>query len=74
MRTSKYPSYLYYSIRDWSLIMGGGGLRNGKIADLKRFPPPPLFISPENAPALGGRHRLKCTNWVSGRWADREEW
>ena len=36
---------------DWSLIMGRGGLQNGKIAGLKLFAPPPqdrvkLFVPP----------------------------
>ena len=29
------------AIRDWSLIMGRGGLQNGKIAGPKLFAPPP---------------------------------
>ena len=38
-------------VRDWSLIMGRGGLQNGKIAGLKLFAPPPqdrvkLFAPP----------------------------
>ena len=28
-------------VRDWSLIMGRGGLQNGKIAGPKLFAPPP---------------------------------
>ena len=39
------------TIRDWSLIMGRGGLQNGKIAGPKLFAPPPqdrvkLFTAP----------------------------
>ena len=38
-------------VRDWSLIMGRGGLQNGKIAGPKLFAPPPqdrvkLFAPP----------------------------
>ena len=29
-------------LREWSLIMGRGGLQNGKIAGPKLFAPPPL--------------------------------
>ena len=30
----------YKGVRDWSLIMGGGGLQNGKITGPKLFAPP----------------------------------
>ena len=46
-----YNYCILYTIRDWSLITGRGGLQNGKIAGLKLFVPPPqdrvkLFAPP----------------------------
>ena len=51
VHTSNQSIPTCHEIRDWSLIMGRGGLQNGKIAGPKLFAPPPqdrvkLFAPP----------------------------
>ena len=74
-RAHLYHSSEVHQIRDWSLIMGKGGLQNGKIAGPKLFAPPqdrvklfapPLlksgnFLCPPYNMAKTSSYRVKTT-------------